>query len=70
MLTHAQIDEWFNDHFGSQIDGRLQAARAQLHEILGLEPAITDTETEPKAALTSQLSDKLTVYPLKKETEQ
>jgi hypothetical protein len=55
MITHQQIQDWYEHHFGHMKNANTQNAIAELHGILG-----TDKP---------QLEDKLTGGDLKKITE-
>lgn len=55
MLTHQQIEDFWNSHFGHLTDANHQNAKAQLHALL---------ETD-----TPKLEDKLTGGNLKKNIE-
>lgn len=55
MITHKQLEDFWNGHFGHLTDAQHQNAKAQLHALLG-----TDKP---------QLEDKLTGGDLKKITQ-
>jgi len=43
MITHAQVQEWYETWFGAQRDANSQMAIAQLHDLLGTaEPKLED----------------------------